>query len=317
MRPTEVTDDQIINAGLQLEATQARVTGFALRREIGAGNPSRLSAVWKAYKEKTAPDPTPQEQALPLPGEIEPALKALTDQMAASLRQLVVTLNAHCQREANARVLQVEQEAAASSAQYLDELADASSQIENLESINVTLERQRQEVANELAAANERIAMLTGELAKAQERLDRAGRELEEARAQEGSAKQAAQTAERTAQQLERDLTAAHHSHAEELGRHKEALAGEHEKRQALEAKLSQAEVTRDALSEQFNTRTLHLTQAEAKIKALEDRMLDQTIRLDEQHSIILSQRSTIAHFEQQCSRQTEQIERLQQELKG
>lgn len=314
MRPTEVTDEQIIQAGIQLESEQARVTGFALRRLIGAGTPTRLIKVWTAHKEGTEPAPAPAEEAQPLPGDIEPALKAATDQVAASLRQLVVGLNGHCQREAKVKVAKAEQDADAKCTLYLEELADASTQIENAENQNQTLERHAQQLGNELNAAHERIAALTGELALANERLERCTADLNKSREQEAGAKQAASIAEQALQALEREVEDAKQTHAEEIGRHQEALSGEKEKRVTLEKKLAQVQLTCDALSEQSNSKTTQLASANAKINGLEERLVDQRIRVDEQHTVLSSQRQSIAHLE----RQIEQLmEERKQQLDG
>lgn len=53
MRPAEVSDEQIIEAGLALKAAGRNVTGFALRQRIGGGNPTRLRAVWTEYVAST------------------------------------------------------------------------------------------------------------------------------------------------------------------------------------------------------------------------------------------------------------------------
>ncbi|KLV03514.1 hypothetical protein ABT56_18955 [Photobacterium aquae] len=52
MRPTEVTDQSIIEAGHILidEGTQLnKITGYALRQKIGKGTPTRLIGVWQSY----------------------------------------------------------------------------------------------------------------------------------------------------------------------------------------------------------------------------------------------------------------------------
>lgn len=298
MRPTEVTDDQIIQAGNQLESEQVRVTGFALRRLIGAGTPTRLIKVWNGFKEGAEHAQAPKEEAQPLPGEIEPALKAVTEQMAAQLRQLVVALNANCQREAYAKIAHAQQEADAKCALYLEELTDASGQIENAEHQIEVLERHTQQQSVELSAAHERIAALTGELARAKEKLEQSELELERARALEARANEAAEAAERSSEQLVRDLEQAKHNHAEELGRHQEALSGEREKRHTIEKKLNQVQVTCDALSEQSNAKRAELASANSKIKGLEDRVVEQGIRLEEQRSVISSQRQSVIHLE-------------------
>src|SRR5690606_28709153 len=158
---------------------------------------------------------------------------------------------------------------------------------------------------------------LTGELGKASERLERAAAELSKAREMEEVAKQAAQQAAQASQKLERDLEDAKQAHAEDLGRHQEVLGGELEKRKVIEQELANAEVTRDAVTEQSNSKSLQIASLEAKIKALDDRLLDHTVRLDEQHSVIVSQRQTIGHLERQCERQNEHIAELERQTKN
>jgi septal ring factor EnvC (AmiA/AmiB activator) len=46
MRPVEVTESQIIEAGRQLTLEGRAVTANALRTKVGAGNPRRLMALW-------------------------------------------------------------------------------------------------------------------------------------------------------------------------------------------------------------------------------------------------------------------------------
>ena len=43
MRPTEVTDQAVIEAGMALQAEGRTVTGYALRQKLGAGSGARLA----------------------------------------------------------------------------------------------------------------------------------------------------------------------------------------------------------------------------------------------------------------------------------
>lgn len=300
MRPTEVTDEQIIQAGSQLESEQLRVTGFALRRLIGAGTPARLIKVWNLFKEGAEPAQAPKEDTQPLPGEIEPALKTVTDQMAAQMRQLVVALNTSCQREARTRVIQAEQAAEIKCAMYLEELTDASSQIENAERQIEALERHKQQQSEELNTAHERIAELTGELARNKEKLEQKTLELERACALEAKATKAAGLAEDASVQLKRDFENASSRHAEELCRHKEALSGEQEKRLDIEKTLSHVQVTCDALSEQINTKNTRLASAEMQIKGLQEQLVERGIRVEEQRAELSSKRQSMMRLERQ-----------------
>lgn len=47
MRPPEIEDEQIIEAGKQLQADSRRVTGFALRKTVGEATPADWSGSGK------------------------------------------------------------------------------------------------------------------------------------------------------------------------------------------------------------------------------------------------------------------------------
>jgi hypothetical protein len=57
MRPVEVTDEAIIEAGRALVEQGRNVTGFALRKVIGSGAPNRLKAVWDRIRPRALPHP--------------------------------------------------------------------------------------------------------------------------------------------------------------------------------------------------------------------------------------------------------------------
>ncbi|EBW3990025.1 hypothetical protein DPJ14_25275, partial [Salmonella enterica subsp. enterica serovar Enteritidis] len=49
MRPATFEAEQIIEAGLALQAEGKRITGFGLRNRTGGGSPARLKQVWDEY----------------------------------------------------------------------------------------------------------------------------------------------------------------------------------------------------------------------------------------------------------------------------
>ncbi len=50
MRPATYEPEQIIEAGLALQAEGRNITGFALRNQVGGGNPTRLRQIWDEYQ---------------------------------------------------------------------------------------------------------------------------------------------------------------------------------------------------------------------------------------------------------------------------
>ena len=53
MRPVEFTDEQVIEAGRTLQAQGRNITGFALRKLVGGGDPTRLKQRWDAHQAST------------------------------------------------------------------------------------------------------------------------------------------------------------------------------------------------------------------------------------------------------------------------
>ena len=65
----KATDEQIIEAAKRLLSAGRRVTGFALRKEIGGGNPTRLVRVWEDYRQSQ--EVVESEPVQDLPVEVE------------------------------------------------------------------------------------------------------------------------------------------------------------------------------------------------------------------------------------------------------
>jgi hypothetical protein len=49
MRPAEFAESEILEAGKKVEAAGKRVTGYAIRRELGGGDQKRLFSVWNSH----------------------------------------------------------------------------------------------------------------------------------------------------------------------------------------------------------------------------------------------------------------------------
>src|SRR5450759_2191609 len=141
MRPVEYTNEDIIQAGLELQALGRKLSGFSLRQKLGGGNTKRLEQVWNDYL--TSQDVRDAEPATDLPGEIAKAVtvfaKALTDQ----LLWLAIELNDKAVKAAERRV----------------------------KGVIRSVEDQREQAERELADAQVVIQSQNMELAKLQERL--------------------------------------------------------------------------------------------------------------------------------------------------
>ncbi|WP_303293474.1 DNA-binding protein [Marinobacter sp. ST-43] len=68
MRPAEISNEEIIETGKKLQTSGKNITGYGLRRILGAGDPKRLKSVWDEYASR---DKVDNNADLRLPAELE------------------------------------------------------------------------------------------------------------------------------------------------------------------------------------------------------------------------------------------------------
>lgn len=139
MRPAEFETEQIIQAGLRVEADGKRVTGYALRRLLGGGDQKRLLSVWKSHQSQENKDENQTTADLPI--ELEETLEQIGKVLSAQIRSMSVKLNEVAVKSATRQVADVTREYKELKDQTDAELKDAAAIIEELESQIVELER--------------------------------------------------------------------------------------------------------------------------------------------------------------------------------
>ena len=150
MRPATFEPQQIIEAGLALQAEGRNITGFALRNRVGGGNPGRLKQVWDEYLSSQTEVTT--EPMAELPVEVAEEVKAVSSALAERISQLATGLNDKAVRAAERRVAEVTRAAGEQMAQAGRELADAAQTVDDLEE---TLDTLREEHSTTLAALDD------------------------------------------------------------------------------------------------------------------------------------------------------------------
>jgi chromosome segregation ATPase len=130
-RPTEYEDDQVISAGHKLQEAGRRVTGYALRREVGGGDPNRHIRTWRSYVQQQ--EVVESEPVQELPVEVEELLKEVTTGLASQINAMAVRLNTMAVQTAERRVSDVMASARETQEQAEAELADAAATVEDLE----------------------------------------------------------------------------------------------------------------------------------------------------------------------------------------
>ena len=160
MRPAEFEDEQIIEAGKRLLSEGRRVTGFALRKEIGGGNPSRLVRVWEEFRQSQEVVESQPVQDLPV--EVEEALTEMTDSFLDQVRSLALNLNNRAVKTAERRVADVmksakeQQESQARALQ--DELDQTKRALNTANEENKTLGNRLVGLEKELAIADQKLS---------------------------------------------------------------------------------------------------------------------------------------------------------------
>ena len=158
MRPAEFEDEQIIEAAKRLLSEGRRVTGFALRKEVGGGNPSRLVRVWEDYRQTQ--EVVESEPVQDLPVEVEEALNEMTGAFLEQVRSLALNLNNRAVKTAERRVADVMKSAKEQQESAEAELIDAATTVDDLEDQLTDRETRLNETSAELQAANTNVEKL-------------------------------------------------------------------------------------------------------------------------------------------------------------
>ncbi|MGL4858583.1 MAG: DNA-binding protein, partial [Enterobacteriaceae bacterium] len=131
MRPAIFEPEQIIEAGLALQAEGRNITGFALRNRVGGGNPGRLKQIWDEHLASQIA--VTAEPVAELPVEVAEEVKAVSAALVERISQLATELNDKAVRAAERRVAEITRAAGEQTAQAERELADAAQTVDDLE----------------------------------------------------------------------------------------------------------------------------------------------------------------------------------------
>jgi hypothetical protein len=207
MRPTEYADELVIEAGNALQAADRRVTGYALRQQIGGGEPNRLRAVWQAYldREATTEAPPPPET---LPAEFAETLEGVTTALVGDIHALASRLWQRATEIAESRTREAIQTAKAAQAQAEAELEDANTatleQDKRIGELEAALEQahtEGQAARQEAETRAQQLKTLEATHTEARTEIKTLRAQLQEAEKALAQAQAAQQTAERAQQQ--------------------------------------------------------------------------------------------------------------------
>ncbi|MAK48707.1 DNA-binding protein [Marinobacter sp.] len=137
MRPSNFTDEMIIEAGKRLQDQDKKVTGYGLRNELGGGDQKRLFSVWKDF---TAQDVVDAATETELPAELEESVNSASQTLLTHLRSITVSIHQSATKVAERQVSEITRQYKELEEQTEAELKDAGVIIEKLESEKLQLE---------------------------------------------------------------------------------------------------------------------------------------------------------------------------------
>jgi chromosome segregation ATPase len=265
MRPREVQDADVIEAGRRLQQNRpdARISGYALRKELeGRGTPAILMAIWDEYVQ-TQLDPTASQVVQSLPDGADDILRQLMRQQSATLRSVATELQKAANRQAELKIAEQGAAIVQLKASHDQELRALEQVIETMRTKAVRNVAEIQSLAVHLAAEQHQRTSMTSQLA-----LLRASTEGDALKIADQQL-ELSQALGRI-QQLESDLS----DQSAELLHASEELA-------TLQHSRDQLQLTCDAVGDMNNQRKAQLDLANEKINSLNTRIADLTSQLD------------------------------------
>jgi chromosome segregation ATPase len=101
-RPADFTEDEIIEAGLRVEARGHPVNAFRIRTELGGGNATRIRQVWARHRQsQTDPDAVTIDK---LPFDLAPHAQSIAEAAAAEAQKNTESLYIKIYIELNDRL---------------------------------------------------------------------------------------------------------------------------------------------------------------------------------------------------------------------
>lgn len=153
MRPAEITNEEIFEAGKKLKAAgKKNITGYGLRGLLGAGDPKRLKSVWDEYANE---DKIEETSDLRLPAELEDLVGELEKNLTEQVRPLTVRLYEGALRAAQKQVSESSRELKQIKAEAEAEMTDANAIINDFEQRLADTQEELQKTKDELIQAQE------------------------------------------------------------------------------------------------------------------------------------------------------------------
>ncbi len=164
MRTAEYTEEQIIEAGKNLMDSGKRVTPFGIRNALGGGNPSRIRAIWEAYKAGNVEHTPEVDQPVELPAEFAEQLEGMVAAMSDNFLTLAKRLYRRADEITENRTREAMQAAKSAQEQAEADIAEAERTIEQQDQTRDELEQRYIEIKDKNRAYEVEIARLADQV---------------------------------------------------------------------------------------------------------------------------------------------------------
>ncbi len=109
MRPSEVSKEQIVDAGFEIQRSGSRVSGYKLKKIIGKGRPERLMEVWEQEMNGQSVLESNEDLHV-LEPEVELLLAELNEKLGLQLHDILVSVDKKVRAMADKKVKLIQQE---------------------------------------------------------------------------------------------------------------------------------------------------------------------------------------------------------------
>lgn len=289
-RKAEVSDEQVIEAGKQLLSEGQRITGFSLRKRIGAGTPARLFDVWKAKGQSSPPTVVTEEEA-DLPIELADHVKEAASILGDKLMSMARDMNSIATRTHERRVRDWIQKAEEKTRQAEAEVADAGQLFEEAEQRANDAEDRIKELEAELKQSQKDAQQQRLELTETKTQLTASNREIDSLSKKLEKTEKEKQDISKQAIEFEgalkihKEMLKAEQNENEELRKEniliEQSKASLKTKAERAEADLSECATARDNFKEEARRWENQASKFEGKEESLNQRISDLESRLE------------------------------------
>ncbi|AXQ98992.1 hypothetical protein [Pseudoalteromonas piscicida] len=109
MRPSEVSTQQIVDAGFEIQRTGSTVSGYKLKKVIGKGRPERLMEVWE-QEMNGRPEVYDSDEPHVLEPEVEELLAELNEKISKELHGILLKVDKKIRNMADKKVNLIKQD---------------------------------------------------------------------------------------------------------------------------------------------------------------------------------------------------------------